>query len=126
MTGLKLKLLDDTVSIHRFEESAEIPSKVFQSSFFNISKSDEELSIVCPSSLDLNSEQCNDDWSCIKVLGPLDFSLTGFLAKLSGVLAEAQISIFALSTYDTDYIFVKSVKVKEAVAALEGAGYQFP
>ncbi|MCP4114322.1 MAG: ACT domain-containing protein [Desulfobacteraceae bacterium] len=126
MTGLKLKLLDGDFSIHRFNESAEIPSKVFQSGFFNINKSDEELSIVCPSSLELDSEQCNQDWSCIKVLGPLDFNLTGVLAKISGVLAEAQISIFALSTYDTDYILVKSVKAKDAVAVLEGAGYQFP
>ena len=125
MTALKLKLLDISLSIHRFNESKEVPPEVFRSSFFNISKMDEELSVVCPSLLELDSEHCNTDWICIKVIGPLNFNLTGVLAKLSGILAEAQISIFALSTYDTDYILVKSVKAKEAAAALEAAGYKF-
>lgn len=125
MTTLKLKLLDENFSIHRFNESKKVPSEVFRSNFFNISKTDEELSIVCPSSLELDSEHCNNDWKCIKVIGPLDFNLTGVLAKLSRVLAEAQISIFALSTYDTDYILVQSVKATETTAALEAAGYKF-
>jgi len=125
VTTLKLKLLDENLSIHRFSKSKEVPLEVFQSNFFNISKTDEELSIVCPSSLELDSEHCNTDWVCIKVIGPLDFNLTGVLAKLSRVLAEAHISIFALSTYDTDYILVKSGQAKEATAALEAAGYKF-
>ena len=125
MATLRLKLLDENLSIHRFNKSKSIPSQVLQSNFFCISKTDEELSIVCPSSLELDSEHCNRDWLSIKVLGPLDFNLTGVIAKLSRVLAEAQISIFALSTYDTDYILVKSVKAEEAKAALEAAGYQF-
>lgn len=121
MTTLILKFLDEKFSIHRFNESKEVPSAVFQSSFFNITKTDEELSIVCPSSLELDSERRNDDWICIKVTGPLNFNLTGVLAKLSRVLAEAQISIFAMSTYDTDYILVKSGKAKEATAVLGAA-----
>ncbi len=125
MKPLKLQFLDETFAIHHFNESEQIPSGVFQSGFFSICKTDEELSIVCPSSLALDSEQCSDDWKCIKVMGPLDFSLTGILAKLSGVLAETEISIFALSTYDTDYILVKSDKQGEATAALESAGYRF-
>jgi len=125
MIHIKLKLLDEKFSIHRFNELNEIPSQIFQSSFFNITRTKEEVSIVCPSFLKLNSEQCNKDWGCIKVMGQLDFGLTGILANLSRVLAKAQISIFSLSTYDTDYILVKSVKVKKAMAALESAGYKF-
>jgi len=125
MSALTLEVLGEKYSIHHFSESNDIPSEVFRSDFFSICKTDEELSIVCPSSLKLNSENSNYDWICIKVISPLDFNLTGVLAKLSGVLAEAHISIFALSTYETDYILIKSRKVKEAIEALESAGYKF-
>jgi len=125
MPAVELELLQGNFAIHRLSPSAEIPVEVFNSEFFNITKTVEELSFVCPSSLEINSEQCDNDWACIKVKGPLDFGLTGILAKLCGVLAEAQISIFAISTYDTDYILVKATKANEAVAALETAGYKF-
>jgi len=78
---------------------------------YSISKSEEELSIVCSSSIQLNSEKCELGWFCIKIIGSLDFSLTGILAEISAVLAEAEISIFAISTFDTDYILVKSEKL---------------
>jgi len=125
MAPVELKLLEGNFTIHRLSPSAEIPVEVFNSKFFNISKTVEELSIVCPSSLELSSEHCDNDWACIKVKGSLGFGLTGILAKLCGVLAEAQISIFAISTYDTDYILVKATKANKAVAALETAGYKF-
>jgi len=125
MITLRLKLLDEIFSIHRFSKSKEVPFEVFQSSFFSISKTDEELSIICPASLAFDSEQCNNGWMCIKVIGPLDLNLIGIMSKLSSVLTEAQISVFALSTYDTDYILIKSEKAKEAKEALEAAGYKF-
>jgi hypothetical protein len=117
--------LDDTFAIHRLSPSAKIPDEVFGEAFFNIVKTKEELSIVCCNSLTLNSERCNQGWSCIKVSGPLDLNTTGILAKLSKVLAEAQISIFAISTFDTDYILVKAEKTNEAVAALNSADFRF-
>ena len=125
MGALTLRLLDETFSIYRFNASDEIPHKVLQSSFYNISKTDEELSIICPGSLKLNDKPFEADWSCIKVTGPLDFNETGILASLSGILTEARISIFAVSTFDTDYILVKSVNIKKAINALEAAGYKF-
>jgi len=125
MTELRLELLDDTFTIHRLSPSAKIPDEVFGEAFFNIVKTKEELSIVCRNSLTLNSERCNQGWSCIKVSGPLDLNTTGILAKLSKVLAEAQNSIFAISTYDTDYILVKADKATEAVAALSAEGFRF-
>jgi len=125
IAAVELELLEGNLTIHRLSPSAEIPVEVFSSEFLNISKTHEELSIVCPSSLELKSEHCDNDWACIKIKGSLDFGLTGVLAKLCGVLAEARISIFAISTYDTDYILVKAAKAKKAVAALETAGYKF-
>ena len=125
MSQLKLELLDDTFAIHRLSPSAKIPDKIFGEAFFNIVKTEEELSIVCRNSLTLNSEHCDKIWSCIKVSGPLKMSATGILAKLSKVLADAQISIFAISTFDTDYILVKADKAVEAVAALNAADFRF-
>lgn len=122
---MKLELLEDTFAIHRLNPGAKIPSKVFGEPFFNIVKTDEELSIVCRNSLPLKSEHCSQDWSCIKVLGPLELNTTGILLKLSKALADANISIFAISTYDTDYVLVKEDKTTEAVEALKDAGYQF-
>jgi len=122
---LKLELFEDTFTIHRFSPSAKIPDEVFGEAFFNIVKTEEELSIVCRNSLTLNSERCHQGWSCIKVSGPLELNTTGILAKLSKVLADVHISIFAISTYDTDYILVKADKVSKAVAALKDEGYQF-
>jgi len=125
MTELKLELLDDTFAIHRLGAFTRIPEEVFDEAFFSIVKTEEELSVVCRNSLSLNSERCHQGWSCIKVSGPLDLNATGILAKLSKVLADAHISIFSISTYDTDYILVKADKATEAVAALKDAGYQF-
>ena len=79
---------------------------------------------MCESSIQLNSEQVETDWSALKVMGPLDFALTGILAGLASVLADAGISLFALSTYDTDYVLVKSAKLDDACTALADAGYE--
>ena len=122
---MKLELLDDTFAIHRLSPSARIPEEVFGEAFFSIVKTDEELSVVCRNSLTLNSEHCHQGWSCIKVAGPLDLNATGILEQLLKVLAEAHISIFAISSYDTDYILVKSDKETVAVAALNDAGFRF-
>ena len=125
MTQLKLELLDEPFAIHRLSPSAKIPNEVFGEAFFNIVKTKEELSIVCRNSLNLNSERSSRNWSCIKVSGPLDLNATGILAKLSKVLAEADISIFAVSTFDTDYILIPEDKTNAAFAALRKAGYKF-
>lgn len=68
--------------------------------------------------------QQEGDWRVFKVLGPLDFSLVGILARISAVMAEQGISIFAVATYDTDYILVKEDKVQVAIETLRNAGYE--
>jgi len=120
---LTLQVLDGDYTIHRFSPDTALPAEVWESNFLSITKTEEELSVVCDASVLLQSPVREEGWSCIKVLGPLDFSLTGILAKLSGVLAEAEISIFALSTYDTDYLLIKSSRLREALGVLAKAGY---
>jgi len=120
---LTLQLLNDTYSIHRLQPNAKVPATVLGAPFFAVTRTDDELSIVIPQSVQLDSENQESDWRCLKVLGPLDFSLTGILARISNVLAEAEISIFAISTFDTDYILIKSAKTEKAINTLQRAGY---
>jgi len=122
---LKLSILEDLFTVHRFPADHEIPKQIHGSQFYSISKTENELSIVCSSSILLDSESSETGWSCIKVLGPLDFSLTGILADISAVLAKAEVSIFAISTFDTDCILVKSEKLPVSNEALQKAGYIF-
>ena len=119
----KLKMLDGEFTVYRFAPDAEIPARVFDSAIYWIAKTDEELSVVCDSRLSLAGGDSNPGWACVKVCGPIDFSQTGILAGISGVLAAAEISIFAISTYDTDYILLPAVQLEKAAAALAARGY---
>ena len=122
---LKLNILQGSYTIHRFSPNYEIPDQVYESEFYSISRSTEELSVVCSSSILLYSKKSEAAWSCIKVVGPLEFSLTGILAEISAILARAEVSIFAISTFDTDYILVKSEKLPTTKRALLKAGCIF-
>ena len=87
--------------------------------------SDEELSIVCEATIDLYALQSETDWRVLKIVGPLNFSLTGILAAIAELLAAAKISIFALSTFDTDYILVRDEDLEKAQEVLHHAGHRF-
>jgi hypothetical protein len=123
MEKLALKVLDNEFSIYRFQLDETVPSSVLESSFYWLSKTDEELTIVCDSSIELGGGVKNAGWSCFKVLGPIDFSVIGVLAGISAVMASAHISIFSLSTFNTDYILVKSAHLERAKTVLGEAGY---
>lgn len=123
MSKLKLKIITDQLTIYRLAADSPIPDQIHKSAFYSISRSEDELSIVCDSSILIDSESASSNWCGYKVLGPLDFSLVGILAKLSTTLAEAGISIFAVSTFDTDYILIKADKMEQSGKVLEGAGY---
>lgn len=119
-----LKLLEDKFAIHSFAEDESIPVEVFEAPIYFIGKTYEELSIVCPESLQLNSIEREDGWIALEVMGPLAFSMTGIMSQISGTLANANISIFAISTFDTDYILVKKNTVDEAIKSLRKDGYK--
>jgi hypothetical protein len=121
----RLSLIEKTFTLHRLEAAAPIPDVVLDSSFLSITRTSDELSILVPEGVTLSETRQEAGWSCIKVLGPLDFSLTGILAGISGVLAEEGISIFTLSTFDTDYILVKQENCGRARQVLETEGYEF-
>ena len=92
--------------------------------FVSLTRTDEELSIVCPghaAPLDLKTR--SDGWRCLKVNGPLDLTLTGVLLRLLKPLAEAGCPIFTMATHDTDYLLVPAHELARAVAALRAAGH---
>lgn len=83
-----------------------------------MTRTDDELSVVCSENLVPEGIIAETNWRCFKVLGPLDFALTGILASLANALSEAKISIVAVSTYDTDYILFKSDQLDNAKQVL--------
>ena len=94
--------------------------------FYFIGKTDEEISLVCRTeAVPENTIARDDGWKGFRIQGVLDFSLIGILARISGILAENEIGIFAVSTYNTDYILVKNENFEKAFRALTEAGYNF-
>lgn len=121
---LSLTLLDQIFTVHRLAPDADIPANVLNTPFLGLTRTNDELSLVLPSQVEIESEKSEPGWACFKVEGPLEFELVGVLAGISSTLAEAGIAIFALSTFDTDYILVKREQVETAKDALVGAGYE--
>ena len=92
--------------------------------FFFIGKTDEELSLVCKTEdVPAKTIERDDGWKGFRIQGTLDFSLIGILSKLSGILADHKIGIFAVSTYNTDYILVKEENFDRALKVLASEGY---
>ena len=123
--NLVLSVLSETFTIHKFSPDVSIPEEILKSNYYNVSKTENELSVVCSELIEVHSLQISKGWKCIKVKGPLDFNLTGILANISDILAQANISIFANSTYDTDYFLVRSQNLSSARTELRLAGYKF-
>ena len=123
MVNLTLTMIPHKLAVCRLTPEQLDPADFTQSAWWSVTRTADELSIVLPEA-DVRPEwQAETDWRGLKVEGPLDFSLVGILANLSQILADAHVSIFAISTYDTDYILVKAEKVEAAVVALTAAGH---
>lgn len=124
MQQLSLSLLPGRLAVCRLGPNEAIPQWVFSTSFWSVTRTDEELSLILPEELVPSSWKAEKGWRCLKVLGPLDFSITGIIASLSTLLAEAGVSILAISTYDTDYLLVRSGDVDRAKEILIEHGHR--
>jgi uncharacterized protein len=113
-----LSILPQKLAICQLGKNTRIPAWVEGDRFFSVTKTDDELSIVCSENRVPKGIKAEKGWRTFKVECPLDFALTGILASLSNPLAKAGISLFAISTFDTDYLLVKSDKLEKAVKAL--------
>jgi hypothetical protein len=119
-----LAILSSFLAICRLPADAPFPAWAQQGCLTALVRTSDELSVVCDEKMIPGQILAEKGWRALKVEGPLDFSLTGVLASLSGVLADSGISLFAISTYDTDYILVKNTRLSDAVGALRAAGHR--
>ena len=118
---MKLKAFDEKLTICKVAciEGLDLSHKL---TFLSVT--DEEVSLVCPTAIaPENAVAREDGWRAFRIEGVLDFSLKGILSRISGVLAEAEIGIFVVSTYNTDYVLVKADDLQPALSALAQAGY---
>jgi hypothetical protein len=125
MPALKLQILSYSLAVCRQAADEAVPAWVFALPFYSITRTEDELSLILPeTALPEDFSGCADRaWRAFKVLGPLDFSLVGVLSGLSTAVANAGVPLFALSTFDTDYLLVQGENLARARAALVGSGY---
>ena len=120
---MTLELLPTPLAVCRLSANAELPTWV-SGDFRSITRTPDELSIVCDAKEVPQEVQAERGWRGLRVTGTLEFHLTGILASLASPLAEAGISIFVLSTFDTDYLLVKADALESAVQTLEAEGHE--
>lgn len=122
MDIMNIKKLPYNLTVCKLEKITDMNTV---SEFYFIGKTDEELSLVCKTEdAPANTVERDDGWKCFRIEGVLDFSMIGILSKLSGILAENNIGIFAVSTYNTDYILVKEENFEKALTVLKTEGYR--
>ena len=122
--NLTLSWQANSLSVCRLGPEADIPSWALAGNFFSVTRTKEELSIVCPQEAVPEGTRCEKGYRCLKVEDPLEFSLTGILASLTVPLAQAGVSVLAISTFDTDYLLVQEEQVDSAVKKLLQAGHR--
>jgi aminoglycoside 6'-N-acetyltransferase I len=120
---LRIILMPDRFTFCKLEARAPIPGWATQNGFFSITRTADELSIVCREDVVSDSVQCEPDWRCLRVAGTIPFTAVGVLASLTVPLAEARVGVFALSTFDTDYLLVKEEDLPAAIVVLQGRGH---
>lgn len=119
---MELKKIPYDLTVCKVEAASQID---LAGDFYFIGKTDEEISLVVPTaSVPEKTTERDDGWQAFRIQGVLDFSLIGILSKISSLLADAQIGIFAVSTYNTDYILVKKENYEKALRVLADAGYE--
>ena len=124
MEKLKIRLLKGTYAVCQIEDAENFLSYFDEKDFFSVTKTEDEISVVMLQDKISSDVKVEKDWRILKVEGILDFSLIGILAKISGILAKNSISIFVISTFNTDYILVKEEKIEKAMTVLSKEGYE--
>jgi hypothetical protein len=123
VSHVKLRLLRGRFAVCRLEPGEGVPAWALGGEFNSVTRTAGELSVVCAEGAAPAGTKCETGWRIFQVEGPLDFALTGILVAVAKPLADADVSIFAVSTYDTDYVMVKEENVEKAARALAAAGH---
>ena len=119
---MKIKVLSEDFSVCKVADYSQTD---LNRDFVFTGKTDEELSLVCPTEIvPQNTTERDDGWRGMRIEDTLDFSLIGILAKISAILADNKIGIFVVSTYNTDYILTKAENFEKAISLLSDNGYE--
>lgn len=121
---LKFTVMAGPYSVCRLPSQAAIPEWAMAGEFFSITHTPQELSVVCSTQHLPEHVPAEHDWACLKIEGPIPFDISGVLSACLDPLAAAEIGIFAVSTYDTDYVLVKTGHLENAKQALRDAGHE--
>jgi uncharacterized protein len=121
---LTIRVLAEPLAICQLPQNAQLPEWATASGFWSITRTPAELSIVCAQKGVPQEIRSEPGWKALQVVGPLSFTLTGVLASLAVPLAAAGVSVFSVSTFDTDFILVREPQLESACRALLDAGHQ--
>jgi len=121
---LSFTILPDLFAICKLAARENLPSWAFRGGFSSVTQTPEELSIVCPQNLVPAGVEATKGWKSLKIEAKLDFEMVGIVSSITSSMAEAGISIFAVSTFNTDYFFIKEEDLGSGVAALRKAGHE--
>ena len=122
---MQLRTLPDSYAVVRLEPGSDLPEWVDKGPFRSVTRTEHEVSVVCRDHDVPEGESVDRGWTVLEVKGPLDFSLTGVISSLVEPLAAAEVPIFVISTFETDYVLVRSSDLARAADALESAGHEF-
>jgi hypothetical protein len=122
--SLRLSVLEERLAVCRLEPWAEIPPWAASAPFFSVTRTFDELSVVCLEERVPAGITCERGWRALKLEGPLDFGLVGVLASVAAPLSESGVGVLAIATYDTDYVLVKEEQLDLATAALRERGHE--
>ena len=120
---LTLQLIAGEFAVCRLAPSTPLPAWADSTIFSSITRTADELSIVCPAAHVPAGIKTEAGWRLLKFIGPFDFGVTGILASVAGPLSDAGVSQLALATFDTDYVLVKAARLEDAIRTLEAAGH---
>jgi uncharacterized protein len=124
MPNLNLSLLQGRFAVVQLAANADVPAWALEGDFFTVSRTSEELSVVCLEANVPDGLRLERDWVCLKLQGPFEFSMTGILGSVLEPLVVSEVGIFAISTFNTDYVLVKAASLERAIVALEAAGHR--
>jgi hypothetical protein len=121
-----ISVLKDTYAICRMSLFEPLPDWILKYSLSSITRTAEDYTVVCPIESIPGGDKAifEGAWKCLKIHGPLDFNEVGVISSLTGVLSAANISVFVLSTYETDYILIKRMYLEKALQVLSDSGHQ--
>ena len=121
---VKLLHVPGSFAVCKLDAGSPVPSSVTTGDFFNVTRTPDELSVVCRQEVVPEGVVCERGWCCLRVAGAMPFTLVGVLASLTTPIAGAGVGVFAVSTFDTDYLLLKAGEMSKAVAALRAAGHE--